>query len=371
MTKKLNDDLAAAVKNFQVEGDFKAAAPIGNGHIHDTYAADFQCGPEAVRYVVQRINHNVFRDPPKLTENIVRVTSHIRRKLVAAGVDDVDRKVMTAIPTIDGQHYCRLDNGDYWRMYKFIDGIYTCEEVEIPEQAYEAGRLFGLFQSMLEDLDGPSLHDTIPNFHDGPTRWAQFTEALTADSCDRAREAAAEVKFVQGVGWIFDVLPELVKKGEIPIRVTHNDTKVNNVLFDKATNKGLCVVDLDTVMSGLSLYDFGDLMRTSLSNAAEDERDLSKITLDVDRFKALVDGFLIGTGQTLNRAELDHLVHGGKMITLIMGVRFLTDYLNGDKYYKIERPSHNLDRCRTQLRLLELMIDKEDQMKEYVEQVSR
>ena len=226
-----------------------------------------------------------------------------------------------------------------------------------------------MFEKMLLDLPGPPLHETIAGFHNGLERFKTFKQAVEDDVCNRAEGVKNEIEFLLKNGWIFDVSPQLVESSRIPVRITHNDTKINNVMIDDKSGKGLCVIDLDTVMSGLSLYDFGDIMRTTVTSASEAERDLSKVQVEMPRFEAVVKGYLSAAGEFLNEAERDNLVHSAKMMSLIMGTRFLTDYLLGDRYYKIDFESHNLDRCRTQLKLFESVTEQQERMNAIVEKV--
>ena len=363
-------DLDSIFKNFQIEGAFLEACPYGSGHINDTFAVSCKQNSENKRYIFQRINHNIFKNPPKLMDNIVRVTRHIHSKLESQGAEDIDRRVMKVIPADDGKDYYTDDDGNYWRAYIFIEKARTYDVMENLDQAYEAAKAFGAFQNMLVDLPEAPLFETIPDFHNGPKRLRAFQEALKADVCNRAKDAKEEIEFLQNNSWVFEVFPKLIEQGKIPIRITHNDTKINNVMIDDKTNEGICVIDLDTVMPGLALYDFGDIMRTTLSPAAEDEQDLSKVRMDMPSFEVIVRGYLSTAGQFLNTAEKEHLVFSGKMITLIIGARFLTDYLAGDTYFKIHRDGHNLDRCRTQFKLVQSITEQQEQMLKFVEKYS-
>ncbi|GAB4111873.1 MAG: phosphotransferase [Acidobacteriota bacterium] len=358
--------METVVKAFAILGDFVDAVPYGTGHINDTYAVTMDQGGRRVRYLFQRINHRVFRDPPSLMENICRVTGHIRAKLEAAGTPDVSRRTLTVIPTRQGASFWRDAEGGYWRAYIFIEQARTWDTLQHAGQAYQAARAFGRFQKMLADLPPPPLHETIPDFHHGPKRYQAFERALAEDVRNRAIQARAEIEFLQRHAWIFDVLPREVAAGRIPVRTTHNDTKINNVMMDDQTGEGICVIDLDTLMPGLALYDFGDMVRTSTTRAAEDERDLSRVTLELDMYEQLVRGYLSEAAEFLTPAERDHLVTAGEMITLIIGCRFLTDFLAGDTYFKIRREDHNLDRCRTQFRLVQCMLEQEDRLRELV-----
>ncbi len=358
----MRHNVKAVAGQFQILGEFVEAAPYGTGHINDTYRVVFNQGGTIAPYILQRINHNVFKNPPALMENVMRVTSHIREKLIQQGSKDVSRRVLTVIPTRKGGSFFQDDEGNYWRAYIFIEKARTYDVLETSAQAYEAAKAFGKFQRQLADLSGPALHDTIPNFHNGPMRYKVFLKALEEDVCQRAATAKPEIEFLRSHAAIFNVLPALYQKGEIPLRVTHNDTKLNNVMLDDETGEGICVIDLDTLMPGLIHFDFGDIVRTSTSPAKEDEQDLSKVTMLLPRFEAIVKGFLESIGESITPIERDHLVLAGKLITLIIGTRFLTDYLAGDQYFKIHREGHNLDRCRTQFKLVASMEEQEEEM---------
>lgn len=361
------ENIELIARQFQIDGKFVNAEPYGSGHVNDTYLAAFELNSRCVRYVFQRINKNVFHNVPALMDNIVRVTGHIRHKLQAENVGDVSRRVLTVIPTRQRCSFYKDAQQWYWRAYSFVPNARTYDVLESTDQAWQIAGLFGLFQKMLVDLPQPPLHETIADFHNGPKRLKAFRQALEDDICNRAENAKPEIDFLIKHARIFDVLPALVDKGQIPVRTTHNDTKINNVMLDNETNKALCVIDLDTVMPGLSVYDFGDLVRTATNPAGEDQQDLSKVFMDMSGFEAVLKGYLSTAGDFLNAVERSHLVFAGKMITLMMGTRFLTDFLMGDVYYKIHRQGHNLDRCRTQFKLLASIIEQEDQMNALVE----
>ncbi len=354
------------LRHFEIHGEFLGSEPYGSGHINDTYAVRYDQGGAPMRYILQRINHSVFKRPAELMDNIRRVTEHIRAKLEADGASDISRRVMTLIHTHEGAPCYHDEKGQYWRVYVFIEKARTWDTLTKDDQAYQAARMFGWFQKMLADLPEPPLYETIPDFHNGPKRYAAFQEALAADAHNRAAGARTEIDFLNDQARVFDVLPDQVARGEIPWRSTHNDTKINNVMLDDATGQGVCVIDLDTVMPGLSLYDFGDIVRTSTSPAAEDERDLSKVQMRMPRFEALARGWVESTGDVMTPAERANLVLAGKMITLMIGTRFLTDHLAGDTYFKIHRENHNLDRARTQFRLVQSILEQEDAMTAFV-----
>jgi hypothetical protein len=358
------------LKQFQVEGECLCARPTGSGHINDTYLAQVQQAGHVILYIVQRINRHVFPNPPAMMENIVRVTLHIRRKLEARGVRDISRRVLRVILTHDGSPYFRDPEGNYWRVYDYIEKARSYDILGSFDQAFEAARLFGGFLEMLDDFPGPPLHETISAFHDGQTRLAAFQRALAGDSFNRAKTARPEIDFVLANAGIFDALPDLVKMGKIPMRATHNDTKVNNVLLDEVTGEGVCVIDLDTVMPGLLLYDFGDLARSTLCSAPEDEPDAARIRVDMSRFEAILKGFLASAGGILTETERSCLVFSAKLMTQIIGMRFLTDYLLGDIYFKIHREGHNLDRSRRQFKLVKSIIEYAERMESMLEKYS-
>jgi aminoglycoside phosphotransferase (APT) family kinase protein len=366
---KKEHDLEAVAGRFRIHGDFLGAEPYGSGHINDTYAVRVNQGGTLVRYIIQRINHNVFKNIPALMENIERVTRHLAGKLAASGAGDVSRRSMTLIPTVEGGSHHRDGDGNSWRAYIFIEHAKTYDVLTSLDQAYQAARAFATFQGMLADLPDPPLNETIRDFHDGPKRYEAFLAVLDKDKHNRAARAKEEIDFLNHHAWIFDRLPELLAKGEIPVRSTHNDCKINNVMIDDETGEGVCVIDLDTLMPGLALYDFGDMVRTSTCPAAEDEQDLDRIVMDLPMFEKLVRGYLSAAGDFLTRAERDHLAFAGKMITLIIGTRFLTDYLAGDAYFKTHRKDHNLDRCRTQFKLLRSIAEQERAMQELVRRI--
>ena len=357
---KSRHDLRAVSRQFQLPGDFLGAAPYGNGHINDTYCVVCDQGGAQVRYIVQRLNHHIFKDPVALMENVRRVTEHLGHK-IADGPERL-RRVLTLISARDGKSYHCDAEGNYWRVYIFIEKARTYDAVETTRQAFAAAKAFGRFQGLLADLPAPRLHDTIPDFHHTPKRFATFQAALAADAVNRAAHAKPEIEFALKNKPIADVL----LNAHLPERVTHNDTKLNNVMLDDATGEGICVIDLDTVMPGLALYDFGDLVRTSTSPAMEDERDLGRVRMQFPMFEALVRGYL-AAADYLTPAEKSFLPAAGKVITFEIGLRFLADFLAGDTYFKVHRENHNLDRCRTQFKLVESIAQQEEAMNRLIE----
>lgn len=362
----MSADLSTIYQHFQIHGSLLESAPYGNGHINDTLVAAFSQSGTRVRYIFQRINHRIFKNPEALMENILRVTEESRQRLNEAGVPDISRRALCVVPATDGRPFHKDEQGGYWRCYPFIEGARTYDIIQNTHQAYEAARAFGEFQNLVAGLKGPRLHETIPDFHNTRRRFERLREVVTADPQGRLASATAEWSFIGEREPVVDVLLRLQAEGRIPERVTHNDTKLNNVMIDDSTETGICVIDLDTVMPGLALYDFGDMVRTATSPAAEDETDLSKVRMQMPMFEALVRGYLSTAGEVLNAVEKDHLAFSGKLIALEIGIRFLTDYLEGDVYFKTRHPNHNLDRCRTQLALVKSIEEQEEAMNAFV-----
>ncbi|HHY81239.1 MAG TPA: aminoglycoside phosphotransferase family protein [Clostridiales bacterium] len=366
MRELSRDILTEAVNAFDFEGKFFDIKSYGGGHINDTFAVRFERDNGSVkRYILQRINTHVFKNPVQLMENIVKITAHIRKVVTRNGGDPM-RETLNLVPARDGQALFIDRNGEYWRAYHFIEDTITYDKVESIDDFYNSARAFGKFQQLLADFPAETLHETIPNFHNTVDRMAKFKEALDKDICGRAREVAREIEFVLSHEKDTHVLVDMLNAGRLPLRVTHNDTKLNNVLIDKATGEGICVVDLDTVMPGLSLYDYGDSIRFGATYAAEDEQDLAKVNFELDLFEAYTKGYLEVAGNVLTPCEIEHLPMGAKLITLECGIRFLTDYLSGDTYFRIHREHHNLDRCRTQFKLVSDMEKYWDDMNSIV-----
>ena len=355
-----------AIDAYAFPGEYAGVLPYGCGHINDTYAvyAQFPEG-ESRRYILQKINKNVFKKPDELMKNIAGITSYLRESLLNHG-GDPDRETINLIKTVKGRDYFVDEEDEYWRCYQFIEDTVTLQIVEEPQDMYEAARVFGSFQRHLADYPAETLFETIPDFHNTRDRFRRFSKALEEDVKNRARDVRDEIAFVLERQNEAGLLVDMAEKGELPLRVTHNDTKLNNVLMDKHTKKGICAVDLDTVMPGLSLYDFGDAIRFGANPAAEDETDLSKVRMEETLFEAYTKGYLQEAGSSLTGREIELLPAGAKMMTFECGMRFLTDYLQGDTYFKIHREHHNLDRCRTQFKLVRDMERKWDTMHEIV-----
>ena len=344
------DEIARA---FRCRGTYLGEDSYGSGHINDTFRVCCDDGDgRPLHYIHQHINQKVFSDVPALMENIGRVTRHQRRKLLEAGVSDLGRRVLTLVPTVDGRDYHVDADGEYWRTFEFIENAIGHDVVRNTSQAFEAARAFGQFQCQLADLPG-RLHETIPDFHDTRSRFRDLQRAIAEDRHGRVAEVGREIDFALAREEIVDVILDLMAAGEIPERVTHNDTKLNNVLIDTTTGEGLCVIDLDTVMPGSVLYDMGDMIRTTTSTAAEDEIDLSGLEMEMKYFEAIVKGYLETAAGFLVPAERNLLPFSGKLITFEVGIRFLTDYLQGDVYFKTARGGQNLDRSRRQFRMVE------------------
>ena len=361
--------LPSIVRNFGIYGSFIESCPYGNGHINDTFVAKFSQSGSRVRYIFQRINHRIFKNPEALMDNILRVTNEAQARLCSAQVPDASRRSLSVIPSTDGNPFFKDAEGSYWRCYPFIEGARTYDIVQNPLQAYEAARAFGEFQRLVGGLEGDRLHETIPNFHNTRSRLERLKEVVKADPHDRLASALPEWDCILERERLVDVLLDLHASGAIPERVTHNDTKLNNVMIDDTTETGICVIDLDTVMPGLALYDFGDMVRTATSPAAEDETDVSKVHMQMPMFEALVRGYYSSAVAFLNDVEKAHLAFSGKLITLEIGIRFLTDHLEGDVYFKTKRLNHNLDRCRTQLALVKSIEDQENAMRQIVKSI--
>ena len=354
----------AAAQHFQFHGSLSSIVPHGNGHINDTFLVTGQAAGAPSRYILQHINRHVFRDPIAVMQNIERVTAHLAAQ--AQSKPGAARRTLSLIPTRDGRNWHVDPENETWRAYRFIPNARTYDIVSSPEQAYQAAHAFGRFQQQLATLPAPRLHETIPDFHHTPKRFAALERAISADVSNRAAQSKAEIDFALAHSSITGVL----LSANLPERITHNDTKFNNVLLDDRTQEAICVIDLDTVMPGLALYDFGDMVRTTTSPAAEDEQDLSKVQMQFPMFEALVRGYLDSTAEFLTTAETERLVFSGSLIAFETGIRFLTDHLSGDTYFKVHRPGHNLDRCRTQFRLVESIEQQELKMNRLVESLA-
>ncbi|MEW5900470.1 MAG: aminoglycoside phosphotransferase family protein [Acidobacteriota bacterium] len=362
----MRPNLRDVFSHFAIVGDYVGSQFLKVGHINDTYLVESANRTLRERFIFQQINHYVFRDPERLMANFEKITRHIRAKLENMPGRNPDRETLNMVQTRSGRSFYLSPEGNYWRAYRFVGSCHILSVASKPGEAYEAGRAFGCFQKLLSDLDASSLHETIPFFHHTPRRFARFKEVLAQDAQQRVAEARDAVAFALAREPMTAVITEALENGCIPLRITHNDTKINNVLFDDLTGKALCVIDLDTTMPGSALYDFGDMVRTTTSFAAEDEPDLSKVKLEMEMFRALAKGYLEEARDFLTEQELNLLVFSGRLITFTIGLRFLTDYLEGDVYFRTHRPGQNLDRGRVQFALVKSMEEQEVEMEKCV-----
>ena len=367
------NDPRTAASAFALPGPVESVSPYGSGHINDSYLV--VCGGSAPppRFILQRLNTDIFREPERLMENVERVTRHVRTKLEAGGVDDfdaavdLDRRRLTLVPARDGRSFTRDGAGNVWRVYRFVEGATSRDAVTTPEEARQASFAFARFARLLSDLPNPRLHETIPLFHHTPSRFDALLDAVRRDPLRRVADARETVDAYLSREELASAFVAPLLDGRLTERVAHNDTKINNVLLDDATGEGICVIDLDTVMPGLFLHDFGDLVRTAVCPAAEDEPDTSRIAVELPLFSALVKGALDGLDGQLSPFERESLPLSGRLLTFECGSRFLTDHLLGDTYFKVHRPGQNLDRARAQLALLRSMEERADELSRAVE----
>lgn len=346
-------DLNQVISAFNIA---HSAEIYGNGHINDTYLVN-----HTKKYILQKINTDIFQNPQRLMENIAAVTDFIRKKVKAAG-GNPDRETLTVIRTVDGKNYYKAEDGSYFRMYNFVENAVSYDTITDPAQFYHAARAFGRFQRMLSDFPAATLDETIPNFHNTRSRFEDFQAAVKADLESRAAGVRREIQFVLDREKYADVVNDAMADGSVPVRVTHNDTKLNNVLLDPVTYEGVCVIDLDTVMPGSALFDFGDALRFGANHGAEDDTDLDNVYCDLHLFEQFTKGFLEELGPELTSREIELLPFSAVLMTYECGMRFLGDYLNGDVYFRIHRPGQNLDRARSQFKLAADMETKLDEM---------
>lgn len=351
---------------FAIEGEFVTGKEIPSGHINTTYKATYRKsdGTED-SYILQRINDYVFKDPRAVMRNVEKVTRHINWKVLRR-VKDSAGQTLNLYPARGGRNYIDIPGDGIWRCYNYLAGTHTYDVVENTRQAYQAGFAFGSFQDLISDMNPDDIVETIPGFHHTRNRYNRLMEVAEQDPRGRLSSCRAELEFIRAREQDVDRLLDLQTKGILPTRITHNDTKINNVLIDAATGKGICVIDLDTVMPGLSAYDFGDSIRTGANDCAEDEPDQSKVHFDLHLYEVFAKGYLSTAGTSMSPAEKKSLAWGAKLMTLECGIRFLTDYLEGDHYFHTARPDHNLDRARTQFTLVRQMEEVFDQMLEIV-----
>ncbi len=356
---------------FAISGDFLYGEELCNGHINTTYRACYRGeGGQEDRYILQRINDYFFKNPAQVMKNVEKVTRHISWKVMrrrsAAG------QTLTLYPARGGRSYIDLpEEGGMWRCYNNIEGTHTYDVVENTRQAYQAGFAFGSFQELISDMNPEDLYESIPDFHNTPKRYRDLCASVEADVTGRVKDCHVELELLAEWAPDFSKLIDLQKQGVLPTRITHNDTKINNVMLDEETDDAVCVIDLDTVMPGLSLYDFGDMVRTATCVASEDEKDLSLVKMEMPFFESLAEGYLDAAHGFLTEAEVEHLAFAGWLITTEIGIRFLTDYLDGDKYFRVEYPEHNLVRARNQLELAQSIRAKLPAMQKYIQRLMR
>ena len=348
----MSDFLAKILENYDLNGRVVSCDSHGHGHINKTYLVTTDTGH---RYILQGINNGVFKDVSALMNNIQSVTAHLLKQT------SNPRKVLHLVLTKTGSSFLQQDNGNFWRIFRYVENSICLQAPESSEDFYQSAVAFGRFQQLLKDFPAHTLSETIPNFHNTADRYRLFKEKLAADPMGRAKEVQQEIDFILAREQDAHVIVDLLASGQLPLRVTHNDTKLNNVMLDATTRKALCVIDLDTVMPGSSLYDYGDAIRFGAASAAEDEKDLSKLEMRLDMFEAFTRGYLSACPD-LTDLERQYMPMGAKLMTLECGVRFLTDYLDGDNYFSTSYPGQNLDRCRTQLKLVADMESKWDEM---------
>jgi serine/threonine protein kinase len=351
---KKQQQLEEAFNRFNHNSEFLSYSELASGHINDTYLVKTAAG---ISYVLQRINHGVFKDVPGLISNKVNVSKHLQKKLAYLPKYELNRKVLSFVETLNGGYYYVDTDGGYWNLMVYIDNSITFETVNNEEVAYEGGKLIGDFLNLTSDFEASKLTEVIPKFHDMSFRFSQFQDALKVASKERLKQAKVYIDLVLSLKEEMHIIQNLKESGAIKLRVTHNDTKISNVLFD-TNNKGLCVIDTDTVMPGIVHYDFGDAIRTICNSAAEDETDLDKVNFNLEYYNAYLKGFLEQMESALSPTELKYLPLGAKTMIFIMALRFLTDFLNGDIYYKTKYPEHNLDRAKNQFKLIESMSEK-------------
>jgi thiamine kinase-like enzyme len=355
-------DFAEIVSHFMFDGAFLKAEAYGLGHINDTYAVYFrQKDGSSRRYILQRINHFVFKKPDELMSNISAITRYLREKIIQSGGDPT-RETLTLIPTRDDGIFHQTENGDTWRAYVFIENALTYQIPENLDHVYNAARAYGNFQKLLSDFPATQLYETIPGFHNTARRFESFVSVIKTDPHNRAETVKEEIEFVLQRAEEMSVFVDLIDQGELPVRVTHNDTKFNNIMIDDQSGQGICVIDLDTVMPGSLLYDFGDAIRSISNTANEDERDLSIVHFSLETYQRYTQGYLDAMRHSLIPVEIEQLAFSARLMTLECGLRFLADHIEGDIYFRTTRKDHNLDRCRTQFKLVEEMEAQFDQM---------
>lgn len=365
----LKKDLQEVFANYGFDASsYVNIKQIKIGHINSTYTLYFDQGSSVKRYLLQEINTHVFKNPIQLMENIEKITTFLSEKVCLSGAKNYENLSLRVIHTLDHHSYMISSKNHFFRVYNFIENAKTYQKTNDLKLFYNAGKTVGTFQNMLSDFDASQLHETIPNFHNTPYRFQTFLKVLKENPCDRAKDCEEEIQFVLHLKDFTPVITSLIEQKLIPIKVTHNDTKLNNIMFDCETKEGLCLVDLDTVMPGTILYDFGDAIRSGCNRADEDEKNLEKVRFSVDLFKAFSEGYLSSVASSITECEVNHLVDSAILMTFECGMRFLTDYLDGDHYFKTKYDNHNLVRCRTQFHLVKQMIEQKDVLEEIVQE---
>ena len=366
----MEKELIELCKAFKIDGEFDSIKVINSGHINSTFLVGFLVDGKTKKYILQKINKYVFKKPDEVMENIIGITNHINEKLRKEN-KSTDRKTLNFSYSENGKPFIIDGYGDYWRIYEFVDHSLIYNETSDLSVIEQTGRAFGEFQGLLADFPAEKLNITIPHFHNTPNRYEIFKDVVLRNPVSRAEFVAGDIDGYLKLEQIACQMYAKQKKGELKLKVTHNDTKCNNVLFDKDTKKFLCVIDLDTVMPGLLGFDFGDAIRFIANTSAEDEIDLSKVEVDVSKFKAFSQGFLNEIGDRISENERKTLVLGSITMTAECGLRFLTDYIDGDKYFKIDYPEHNLVRARCQLKLAESMLEKQNELERIVSEICK
>jgi len=361
-------NLKEIFERFTAEGTFLSGVTFGSGHIHDTFKIE-TAEKEKDDYILQRLNNKIFKNIPELQNNIERVTVHLRNKLNEIPGSDVKRECLNLVISRDGKSWITDKDGNYWRMFIFIPNHRSYDLVDSPDKAFQGGRAIGRFQAMLSDMPGGPLFETIPKFHDIESRLNALNTKIAANPVGRVKNVSKELDQILTRAEEMKTILKLGREGKIPLRITHNDTKFNNILLDQ-NDKALCVIDLDTVMPGYVHYDFGDAIRTATNTATEDETDLSKVKMNINLFKAYSEGYLSEAGKTLNNVEKEYLAFAPKLITYIMAVRFLTDFIDGDNYYKIHHELHNLQRAKAQLKLVMSMEEQYVEMRKIIRELA-
>ncbi len=365
------EDIKNIAKLFAIEGEFSGVEEIETGLINSTYAVTFtKESKEQTRYIIQRINESVFGDPHVVMKNVAKVTRHINERVLRIK-KDFGGHTLSLYPDREGKPYVEGPGGGVWRCYNYIEGCRTYDVVENTHQAYEAARAFGAFQHLVSGLDPSEIKEVLPDFHNTPQRLEHLRNTVGEDRVGRVSQVSKELAEIEAMSSDVSRIQDLLVSGKLPLRVTHNDTKINNVLFDIESDDAICVIDLDTVMPGVALYDFGDLVRTATNPAEEDERDLSLVKMRMSIFEALVSGYLETAHGVLVEDELELLPFSGRLISLELGMRFLTDFLNGDQYFKVKREGQNLDRARTQIRLAQEIQRQEKEMLSFVHKIAK